>query len=129
MPKLIRATFNSTTDDENKDKDTGVYVYVFTQDGATKLAQIENYDNSDKDATEYNNGSPHSIPLTVLSASEKPLCVSFAFKVGSKAKGSDKWKIKDSNIELLFDDGTNLVRSSGAFELNSRDDKYTEKSF
>ena len=129
MPTLNRARFTSSTGDDNKDKDTGVYVYVYTSNGATKLAQIENADNSDKDATEYNDHSTHSIDLSVLSATEKSECVNFTFKVGSKANGNDKWKIRDANVELFFTDGTNLTRSTGSFELNSKGSKYTEASF
>lgn len=50
-----------------KTKDSGVSVYVFTRDETTKPAQIENADNSDKNATEYNDGSNHAFDLNVLS--------------------------------------------------------------
>lgn len=40
-PTLTRARFISITNGDDKDHDTGVFVYVFTKDGRTRLAQIE----------------------------------------------------------------------------------------
>jgi len=126
---LQSAEFSSRTNNENKDKDTGVYVYVYTRDGGTLLAQIENADNSDKDATEYNNGSDHTIKLTVLSpGSTRDACAGFKVKVKSKANGNDKWQF-NARVTLYFNDGTNLSKGKDGIELNSRGSNFVEDNF
>jgi hypothetical protein len=125
--KLIKAEIWTRTGDDNKDKDTGVYVYVKTNDLATELANIENADNSSKDATEYNDWSEHTIKLVVQApgvAFDK--CRKFKFRIGSKATGKDKWIINKAKVTLYFDDGTNLVQECGEQTLYSKDSKYVE---
>jgi hypothetical protein len=127
QPILKLARFTSITEKDNKDRD--VFVYVFTKDGKTRLAQVENADNSDKDATEYNNGSMHVLDLALISpGSTKSECMDFTFKVGIKANGNDKWKVADARVELIFSDLSELDGRSGYFELESRGSTYTETS-
>lgn len=126
-PKLTKVEFYSKTGDDNKDKDTGVYVTVITSDEKTLLAEIKNADNSNDDKTEYNDLSEHTIELVVKSpGSTKAECQKFKFRVGSQAKGNDKWKIDKTRVTLTFSDNTTLFQESGAFELNSRGSKYVE---
>jgi hypothetical protein len=128
--KLVKAEFYSKTGDDNKDKDTGVYVTVVTNDGKTVLAEIKNADNSGDDKTEYNDNSDHTIDLVVKSpGSTKADCQKFKFRVGSQAKGNDKWKITKATVTLTFDDNTALTQEAGAFELNSRGSKYVESEW
>jgi hypothetical protein len=125
--KLTKAEFWSRTGDDNKDHDTGVYVYAKINDLSSELAKIENADNSDNDRTEYNDHSEHTIKLIVESpGATKESCKKFKFRIGSKANGNDKWKIEKAKVTLYFDDGTNLVQECGAQELNSRGSRYLE---
>lgn len=127
-PTLNRAELFTQTNDDNKDHDTGVYVDVFTSNGATKLANIENADNCDSDACEYNDGSRHTVVLNVLSpGSTKDDCQGFKAKIKSKANGNDKWKIKKATVTLYFSDGTNLVKERSDFELNSRGSNFSNE--
>lgn len=126
-PTLTGARFTSVTDGDNKDHDTGLYVYVFTKDERTRLAQIENADNSNKDATEYNDGSEHMLDLALISpGSTKADCNGFHYKVGIKANGNDKWKVATSRVQLVFSDNTELDANSGYFELESKGSQYVE---
>ena len=129
MSTLSTAEFFSHTNDDNKDKDTGVFVDVFTKDGNTLLAQIADADNSSDDATEYNDGSEHVIGLTVKSSgSTKEDCAGFKVKVRSKANGDDKWKF-NARVTLFFTDGTNLVKPKDGIELDSEDSGFAEDNF
>jgi hypothetical protein len=129
MATLISAEFFSHTNDDNKDKNTGVFVEVKTRDGNTLLAEIIDADNSDDDATEYNDGSDHAIPLVVKSTgSTKEECAGFKVRVRSKAKGNDKWKF-NARVTLGFSDGTNLVKPKDDIELNSRGSQFAEDNF
>src|SRR6185369_9081285 len=62
-PALIKATFFSHTNDDNKDHDTGIYVKVRTANGGTLIAHADNRDNSGDDGTEYKDGSDHQFDL------------------------------------------------------------------
>ena len=128
--KLIKAELYTKTGDDNKDKDTGVYVTVTTNDGNTLLAEIKNADSSGDDKTEYNDNSDHTIELVIKSSgSTKTDCQKFKFRVGSQAKGNDKWKITKATLTLTFDDNTTLSHEVGAFELNSRGSKLVESEW
>src|SRR5205085_9441238 len=62
-PVLIKATFFSHTNDDDKDHDTGVYVKVRTSDGSSMIAHADNRDNSGDDGTQYKDGSDHQFDL------------------------------------------------------------------
>jgi hypothetical protein len=129
MATLTTAEFFSHTNDDNKDKDTGVFVEVKTKNGNTLLAEINDADNSTRDETEYNDGSEHVIPLVVKSTgSTKEECAAFKVRVRSKANGNDKWKF-NARLTLGFSDGTNLVKSKDDIELNSRGSQFAEDNF
>lgn len=114
---LTRAEFWSHTNNDNKNKDTGVYVYV--NGGATALAQIENADDSEKDPTEYKNGSDHTIALTLLSpGSTKDECQNFTVRVKQKPAGEDTWKF-NARVTLWFSDGTNLQKTMDGLVLEN----------
>ena|SRR5665213_2269452 len=126
MANLNLAEFWSRTADDNKDHDTGVYVDVKTANGQTLLAQIANADNSDDDATEYNDGSEHTIKLAGLSTgSTKDDCNGFKVSLKSKANGGDKWKIETARVILYFTDGTNLAKEIHGIELDSDDSNFS----
>ena len=92
-PTLQRAEFFSHTNDDNKDHDTGVYVYVKTKDGKSELAKVENADNSPNDETEYNDGSDHTVPLVVIApGTTKSVCDGFAVTIKQHTNGKDTWK-------------------------------------
>jgi hypothetical protein len=124
--KLVKAEFWSHTNDDNKDKDTGVWVKVQTNDLKTELAHIENADNSSCDATEYDNGSEHTIKLVVSSdGATVEQCKKFKFKIGTKANGKDKWKFR-GKVTLYFDNGQTLIQEVGDTELESKGSNYVE---
>src|SRR5437899_3351083 len=78
QPALLKADFFSETGDDNKDHDTGVWVTVKTEDETILLAHVDNADNSGSDATEYNDGSKHTINLTVDSpGAPRDKCLNF----------------------------------------------------
>lgn len=87
----------------------------------------KNADNSDKDATHYNDGAEHELDLSIISpGSTKSECNRFQYKVGIKANGNDKWKITNSRIELTFGDNSELDAESKYFELESKGSRYVE---
>ncbi|MFL5330820.1 MAG: hypothetical protein ACJ8C4_18130 [Gemmataceae bacterium] len=124
--KLVKAEFWSHTNDDNKDKDSGVWVKVVTNDESVELATIENADNSAGDATEYNDNSEHTVKLVVKSdGATMAKCAKFKFKVGMRANGKDKWKFR-GKVTLYFDNGQTLVQEVGNTELESKGSTYTE---
>lgn len=127
-PTLLKAEFVSHTIND-KDSDTGVYVYIDSNDGKTHFAQIENADNSSKRETGYDGGSDHTVKLTVLKPSfTKQECMGFKVTVAAKANGSDKWQL-NGRTTLYFSDGTKLVAAKEGMVLNSRGSKRAEDSF
>jgi hypothetical protein len=67
-PVLIKATFFSHTNDNDKDHDTGVYVVISTADGSSTIAHADNRDNSGDDATQYKDSSDHQFDLDLDAA-------------------------------------------------------------
>jgi hypothetical protein len=124
-PILTMAEFSSHTNEDGKEKGTGVYVQVKTKDGATELAGIEGAD----DSTEYSPGTDHTIRLSVLSpGSTRDTCKAFRVVVKAKAKEADTWKL-NGRVTLTFSDGTNLVEEKSGISLKSEGGKLAEFSF
>jgi hypothetical protein len=119
QPILISIEFHSHTNDDNKDKDTGVYVYITTSDGQTTLGQIENADNSSRDATEYNDHSDHSLRLVVTAPGvTKDACKGFRARVRQTTNGNDTWKF-NGKVVLRFSDGTTLQNEKNDIVLKN----------
>lgn len=116
---LCRAElFTLTGDQDNKDKDTGIYVTVKTADDRSLLASINNADSSGKDMTTYNDDSHHIVPL-VVEAHGATLddCGGFKVHMWIKTNGNDTWTIDDARVTLYFSDGTTLVAEQLGFSL------------
>ena len=111
--------FTSNTGGDDKDHDTGVFVRVFKRDGVTLIAAIDNADNCDN--CHYDDHTTHSFVVPVSSPNLTPAdCGGFIYKVGSRASGNDNWDIDSTSVDIVFDDGSDLNKSSGGFSLNSR---------
>jgi hypothetical protein len=119
-PKLVRAELSTHTNNDNKDHDTGIYVKVTTQDGASLLAQILNaYSSSDGDATVYNDHSDHILKLTIEDpGAKKSDCNGFTVRMAIQAHGTDDWRL-NAQVVLYFSDGTNLIAKEDGFALHS----------
>jgi len=67
-PALIKATFFSHTNDEDKDHDTCVNVTVSSSDGSTLIAHANQRDCSPNDGTQYKDNSDHQFDLEIDAA-------------------------------------------------------------
>lgn len=120
-PVLIKATFFSHTNDDNKDHDTGIYVKVRTADGSTLIAHADNRDNSGDDGTEYKDRSDHQFDLDLDAAGlRKSSASSFKVQVCQRTHGNDTWKF-NGRLVLFFSDSSNLVSSRDGIELKNSD--------
>lgn len=116
-PAMIKATFFSHTNDDNKDHDTGIYIKVRTSDGSTLIAHADNRDNSGDDGTEYKDGSDHQFDLDLDAAGlRKSAATSFKVQVCQRTHGDDTWKF-NGRVVLFFSDNSNLVSSRDGIEL------------
>ena len=118
-PTLVRAElFTLTGDDDNKDKDTGIFLSVKTSDATMELAGISNADSSGKDATEYNDDSYHIVPLMVSApGATRSQCTGFRVRMWQKTNGNDTWSVDLARVTLYFNDGTNIVAERNNFSL------------
>jgi hypothetical protein len=118
-PVLLKATFFSHTNDENKDHDTGVYVQAKTSDGSSLIAHADNRDNSGDDGTEYKDGSDHQFDLDIDALGvKKSACQKFKVHVWIHTRGHDTWRF-NGRVVLYFSDGTNLVVNRDGVELKN----------
>jgi hypothetical protein len=118
-PVLIKATFFSHTNDDDKDHDTGIYVHVKTHDGSSLIAHADNRDNSGDDGTQYKDNSDHQFDLDIDAAGmEKKDAQHFNVHVCQHTHGNDTWKMH-SRVVLYFSNKTNLVASSGDVTLKN----------
>jgi hypothetical protein len=118
-PVLIKATFFSHTNDEDKDHDTGIYVTVSTADGDTTIAHADNRDNSGDDGTQYKDGSDHQFDLDLDAPGiDKPSCQGAKVHVYIHTHGHDTWRF-NGRVVLYFSDHTNITASSGNLELKN----------
>ena len=116
-PVLIKATFFSHTNDDNKDHDTGVYVKVTSADGSSQIAHADNRDNSGDDGTEYKDGSDHQFDLDLDAPGlSKSSCAGFKVSVSQHTHGHDTWK-SNQRVVLYFSDHSNLVASQDGIAL------------
>jgi hypothetical protein len=116
-PRLVAAELLTHTNDDNKDHDTGIYATVETADGTALLAELNNADSSGDDATEYNDGSYHSIALPVTAwGMPKSLCRQFRVHLQQQTYGHDTWKF-NARVILYFSDGTDLVADAFGIRL------------
>ena len=108
---LIKATFFSHTNDDDKDHDTGVYVEVRSSDNSMIIAHANNADNSGDDGTQYKDNSDHSFDLSLDAPGvAKSACTKFRVRVWQHTNGNDTWKF-NSRVVLFFTDGSNLSAS------------------
>ena len=130
-PRIISAVLKTETNNDNKDGNTGIYVNVYTRDKLVLIASCKSADSSDGDATEYNNGSSHTVDLNINSTeANKTQCTGFITLIKTVAHGNDKWKLRDAKVVLSFDDGSKLETSKSNFELESRNSRFSgEVSF
>jgi len=118
-PVLIKATFFTHTNDDNKDHDTGVYVEVKTSDGQTTIVHANNRDNSGDDGTEYKDNSDHQFDLDIDAAGlEKSACGGYKVRVWQHTHGHDTWKF-NGKVVLYFSNHTNLTASRDGIELKN----------
>jgi hypothetical protein len=127
-PMLIGAWLYTQTLDDNKDCDTGVYIYVYQKDSNFQVASIDNAANSSSDSTEYNDWSQNWIQLRIAQPSPKSDWNSYVARMFSRANGNDKWKF-NATVYLAFSDGTWLTIQSGDTQLNSRHSRFAEINF
>jgi hypothetical protein len=114
---LIKATFFSHTNDDNKDHDTGIYVKARIQDGSSLIGHADNRDNSGDDGTEYKDGSDHQFDLDLDAAGlSKSDAGNFKVQVCQHTHGHDTWKF-NGRVVLYFSDRTNLVSARDGIEL------------
>jgi hypothetical protein len=119
MATLSRAELFTHTNDDNKDKDTGINISVMTADGATQLASCNNADSSNDDATEYNDGSDHTVVLDVNAPGATfEQGKKFTVHMSQQTHGNDTWKF-NARVTLFFTDGTNLVASQDGVVLKT----------
>lgn len=118
-PVLIKATFFSHTNDEDKDHDTGIYVRVTAADGTTTIAHADNRDNSGDDATQYKDGSDHQFDLDLDSPGlSKPTCQKYTVHMYIHTHGKDTWHF-NGRVVLYFSDKTNITATLGNSELKN----------
>jgi hypothetical protein len=118
-PVLIKATFFSHTNDEDKDHDTGVYVTVSGSDGSNTIAHADNRDNSGDDGTQYKDGSDHQFDLDLDAPGiDKQSCHGAKIHVYIHTHGHDTWRF-NSRVVLYFSDHTNITAASGNVELKN----------
>ena len=128
--RLVRAEFWSHTNDDNKDKDTGVYVQVRTADLKSVLAGIDGADSSGDGAKEYKDKSDNTIPLVIQAfGATFDQCQNFKFRVGIRATGpgvfgigNDTWHF-NGRVTLYFDNGLTLIQELGDSSLTSGREK------
>jgi hypothetical protein len=118
-PVLVKATFFSHTNDDDKDHDTGVYVKVTTNDGQSIIAHADNRDNSGDDGTQYKDGSDHQFDLDLDGAGmSKADCQGFKVNVWQHTHGHDTWK-SNMRVVLYFSNHTNLQAARDGIELKN----------
>jgi hypothetical protein len=116
---LIKATFFSHTNDDNKDHDSGVYVKARVEDGSSLIAHADNRDNSGDDGTEYKDGSDHQFDLDLDAPGlSKSTATNFKVQVCQHTHGHDTWKF-NGRVVLYFSDKTNLVVARDGIELKN----------
>jgi hypothetical protein len=118
-PVLIKATFFSHTNDEDKDHDTGVYVRVTAADGTTTIAHADNRDNSGDDGTQYKDGSDHQFDLDLDSPGlAKSACQHYSVHMYIHTHGHDTWHL-NGRVVLYFSDRSNITATLGNSELKN----------
>lgn len=118
-PVLIKATFFSHTNDEDKDHDTGVYVRVTSADGQTTIAHADNRDNSGDDGTQYKDGSDHQFDLDLdAPGMDKASCAGFKVHIYIHTHGNDTWRF-NGRVVLYFSDRSNITATLGNTELKN----------
>src|SRR5690349_17731798 len=96
---LTMAELVSHTNDDAKEKDSGIYVYVRTKSKATVLASVEDADRSEQETSKYEPGSDHRLRLSLTSpGSTKEDCRKFLVTVKLKSNADDKWKFDGSVV-------------------------------
>ena len=118
-PVLIKATFFSHTNDDDKDHDTGIYINVRSNDGTMVIAHVNNADNSGDDGTQYKDGSDHQCDLSLDAPGlHKSACAGFRTHLWIHTHGNDTWKF-NGRLVLYFSDGSNLSADLGNTELKN----------
>ena len=118
-PVLIKATFFSHTNDDDKDHDTGVYVKVKTEDLSGLIGHADNRDNSGDDGTQYKDGSDHQFDLDLDAPGlDKSTAAKFKVQVCQHTHGHDTWKF-NGRVVLYFSDKTNLTAGRDGIELKN----------
>ena len=113
---LLKATFFSHTNDDDKDHDTGIYIKVKAEDG-TVIAHADNRDNSGDDGTQYKDNSDHQFDLEIDAVGiEKKDVGKFTVEVCIHTNGNDTWKMR-SRVQLMFSDKKPLTASGGDVKL------------
>jgi hypothetical protein len=118
-PVLIKATFFSHTNDEDKDHDTGIYITVTGADGQTTIAHADNRDNSGDDGTQYKDGSDHQFDLDLDSPGmDKGSCKGFRVHMYVHTHGHDTWRFNGRAV-LYFSDHSNITANIDHVELKN----------
>lgn len=116
---MLTGTFSSHTNDEDKDHDTGIYVTVMSADGSSKLAHVDNCDNSGDDGTQYKDGSDHSCALVIDSAGlARDSAKGFTGTICIHTHGNDTWRFR-GDVTLHFSDNSNITANIGNSELKN----------
>ena len=116
---LIKATFLSHTNDDDKDHDTGVYVKVWIEDRSRLIAHADNRDSSEDNRTEYVDGSDHQFDLDLDAPQlSKSAARNLKVQVCQRSHGSDTWTF-NGRVVLYFSDRTNLAVGADGIHLNS----------
>ena len=116
MPTLSGVTAHFHTNNDDKDDDTRLSVYVYA--GPTLIARSEN--NTGK----YNNGSDHDINLNVLGIHDSGQLAHGSTKVMITPNGHDHWEFTYS-FDLTWSDGNVTQFTCGSTALSQDDRVYT----
>ena len=117
-PTLSAATAHFHTNNDDKDDDTKLSVYVYGGRGAILAARSEN------NTGHYNNDSDHDIGLSILGAHMSTELAHGQSKVVITPNGHDHWEFTYS-LDLTWSDGQVTSYSCGSTALSQDDRTFT----
>lgn len=121
-PILLKAELFTHTNNEDKDHDTGINISVKPADGSGEIAYCSDAEDSSTDATQYKDGSDHTVPLTIRTPGvKKSACKGFKVHMSISTHGGaghDTWRF-NAKVILSFSDNTNLIAAIDNVELKN----------
>src|SRR5438876_1179773 len=117
-PMLSGVTAHFHTNNDDKDDDTKLSIYVYGPGGRPLVAKSEN--NTGK----YNNGSDHDIGLSILGNHSSSVLAHGMTKVVITPNGHDHWEFTYS-LDLTWSDGQVTPLNCGSTALSQDDRTFT----